>query len=596
MGKWYQLHQKLFVKMILVFIVITVLTITALSFLIYSVISEQNASNELNKQKQALEQVRSALDSKHAIVQNIVENMYREQLLADHITYFLKHSYVDYVEYRLDQFSLPGSLASKGLGYFTEALADTPDMENMILYSTEKQFIYGLSKAGSPKLLNTSMARSFVPDAMSLPDGIVTIPNVWMRKALNQHNERIYAVRKTINDVGSQRIVGELIAYYSTDEIANDLYRRSPDFKGTIMALTADGRVLFDSSGEHEGRTYPYMDQLMNGESEGKLDTPSHMTTLYSNLGYIVAGIIPDAELDEVSAPLRRLVISGALACCLIVILVPSLLIANFAKRTNNIVRFMRKVQTGDMTQRIPDRKKDELGQIAQSFNLMLDELNLYIDRVYKAEIKQKHMELADMQARIHPHFLYNTLEVIRMRALSSGAADVGEMIYSLSVLFKSFIRPQTYVSLKEEIELCRQYLELFRIRYKDRFRYELDVPQDLRHVQTVRMCLQPIVENYIVHGIRTSSEDNFISIEARRDGDLIRIDIEDNGLGIDDEKLAKIQMNLSRDSESLGLRSVNERLKLIYGKPYGLEITSTPGSGTKVTVVFPDMQQEEPE
>ncbi|MFD2879620.1 sensor histidine kinase [Paenibacillus rhizoplanae] len=187
--------------------------------------------------------------------------------------------------------------------------------------------------------------------------------------------------------------------------------------------------------------------------------------------------------------------------------------ISNFAKRTHRIIRFTRKVKNGDLNTRIVDGKEDELGQIAKSFNSMLDELNQYIDQVYKAEIKQKHTEIATLEARVNPHFLYNTLEVIRMRAISSGAKDVGEMIYSLSMLFKSYVRPKLKYTFKDELEACRLYLELFRIRYKDRFAYTIECSPELEELPVLKMSLQPVIENYVLHGMRTGQTDNVIRI-----------------------------------------------------------------------------------
>lgn len=156
--------------------------------------------------------------------------------------------------------------------------------------------------------------------------------------------------------------------------------------------------------------------------------------------------------------------------------------ISSFAKRTHRIIRFTRKVKNGDLNARISDSREDELGQIAKSFNDMLDELNQYIDKVFKAEIKQKRTEIATLEARVNPHFLYNTLEVIRMRAVSSGAKDVGDMIYSLSVLFKSYVRPKARYTFKDELEACKMYLELFRIRYTDRFAYTIECEKELEN------------------------------------------------------------------------------------------------------------------
>jgi two-component system sensor histidine kinase YesM len=227
----------------------------------------------------------------------------------------------------------------------------------------------------------------------------------------------------------------------------------------------------------------------------------------------------------------------------------------------------------------------------------MLDDLNLYIDRVYKAEIKQKHTELAALQARINPHFLYNTLEVIRMRAISQGAQDVGEMIYSLSALFRTFVQQKTIYLLKDELEACRLYLELFRIRYKDKFSYEIECDLMLGGKQVLQMSLQPIIENYIVHGLRTDRTDNRIHIRALSSAKGIHVRIEDNGHGITPDRLEEIRLEISPDApegESFGLRSVNERLKLLYGDEYGIELESQPEVGTIINVWLPDLEDRE--
>lgn len=247
----------------------------------------------------------------------------------------------------------------------------------------------------------------------------------------------------------------------------------------------------------------------------------------------------------------------------------PGVVHHQFYTWTNRIIKFTRKVKNGDFAARIDDPREDELGQISRSFNDMLDELNAYIERVYKAEIKQKQTELVALHTRINPHFLYNTLEVIRMRAISQGAKDVGEMIYSLSVLFKSLVQQKRNYTLKDELETCRLYLELFRIRYKDRFDYTITYDPELADKSVMKLSLQPIIENYIIHGIRTERYDNRLSVEIREEGDMLIAEVCDNGKGIEPDRLNEIREELEKPEESgkmFGLRSVHSRLRFLYG------------------------------
>ncbi|MNJ56447.1 Sensor histidine kinase YehU [compost metagenome] len=191
----------------------------------------------------------------------------------------------------------------------------------------------------------------------------------------------------------------------------------------------------------------------------------------------------------------------------------------------------------------------------------------------------------------MNPHFLYNTLEVIRMRAISQGAGDVAEMIYSLSVLFKSYVQQKTNYTLKDELEACQLYLELFRIRYRDKFAYTIHCDKSFERIPIFKMSLQPIIENYILHGMRLDRNDNHIEIFVESSGDDCIVRVKDNGKGIQPERLEQIILGLSRpqeNAESFGLRSIHERLELLFGESYGLEIESEEGRGTTLTVRFP--------
>jgi two-component system sensor histidine kinase YesM len=171
----------------------------------------------------------------------------------------------------------------------------------------------------------------------------------------------------------------------------------------------------------------------------------------------------------------------------------------------------------------------------------------------------------------------------------------VGEMIYSLGSLFQYTVKQETIVTLEEEIENCRRFLELYRIRYKYRINYHIEIDSKLKECPVLKLTVQPLIENIIVHGIRQSSSTNMISIFAVLDEDTstLRIVVEDNGKGIEPEKLLAIQESFAKteapfSSTSLGLRNVNERIRLQYGESYGLSIESQLQERTVVCLRIP--------
>nr|WP_138755201.1 histidine kinase [Paenibacillus sinopodophylli] len=586
-------------KMILLFALITTVTIVTFSYFMFNVMSESIVRNELENQKKAMESVNSYMTRKYESVQSIMLDVYRNESLSLHLAYFLQHPFEDYMKYQLDQYANETNIdMPKGLEYFENKMDADSDIKNLMLYSSEKQFLFAYKQGRVTKLIDTNASRSYIPDAMALENAMVSVPNEWVRSAIDQDDPKLYAMRVSVTDKNSLKNLGQLLVYFNSDRIKSALDSYKEQLKGYIIVLGPAGQVLFDSSDKYYGAKYPYADQIDSLYNTAMLEEESYVTTLTQNqAGYLVVGVAPKAEVAAAYDGLRRTIILISAVCIVMVLLVPVLVVINFAKRTNKIIRFMRKVENGDLSARIQDEKEDELGQISRSFNDMLDELTRHIDRVYKAEIKQKHTELAALQARVNPHFLYNTLEVIRMRAISQGAKDVGEMIYSLSVLFKSFVQPKGENTLKDELETSRLYLELFRIRYKDKLSYEICCDEALLQRSVMRMALQPIIENYVVHGLEPRRLDNRIRIQVLQVEGRVRIQAEDNGRGIDSVRLEAIRESLDaveESGESFGLRSVHERLKLLYGVEYGLEITSTPDVGTIVTFEFPDTEDKQ--
>ncbi|MEK3881715.1 sensor histidine kinase [Paenibacillus sp. PL2-23] len=597
-----RIRNSLFAKWILLFAAIAVVLIVTLALAVYTYLASTIVEDVLDKQKQTIDAVGEEMASIHEDVQAAVSNLYRNRVLADHTSYLLQHSFDDYIRLKLDSFYQESGLGVNALSYFDNWIEDHPSAEHVLLYSAERQFLYAYNQNGQSKLIGTHAGHSYIPDAMALNLQPVGTPNAWLLKALGkrQQGSGLISFREPINDQDTYKNVGQMIAFFRTDGIDRAVRRIAEEGMGAILVLSADGFVLYDSTGQYNGERHPHADILESLDAEERLRETAYINKLTnSQAGYTVVGIAPKAEVAAAYEGYRLAIIAAAAVSIICVVIIPGALVMNYAKRTSNIIRFMRKVEQGELTPRIPDDKDDELGQIGRSFNEMLDELTRYIDRVYKAEIREKRTEYAALQARVNPHFLYNTLEVIRMRALSQGADDVAEMIYSLSALFRNVVRDKPVYTLKDEIEMCRLYLELFRIRYKDKFAYEIRLKPGTGGVETMKLLLQPIIENYIVHGLRQDDRDNRIEIEGAKDGELVRIEIRDNGTGIPADRLQALDATGDRNGQeegasSFGLRSVHERLRLIYGNEGGLQVLNRPEGGVCVTLEFPVKKGEQ--
>ncbi|MDO7908169.1 histidine kinase [Paenibacillus sp. JX-17] len=597
------LKNNMFMKLLLVFALIAVLAIIVVSYVIYISISQANIRRELDIQKSAMESVDRYIHQRYDEVQGIVRDMYWSESLSSNLSFFLNHPYSEYVQQRMDQFfSDSGGYPTDVLRYFQNVIDTNSDMRNLMLYSANRQILSSLNMYKQFKQQSVNAIHSYIPDVMALDSKYIAAPNIWLRKAVGQEDPALYSIRAPINNKQTLKNDGQLVIFLDSRNIANALTGYISTLKGEIAVLSADGTVIFDSKNRYYGKTYPYFDgtKILNDNSPGfsllGVSPAMYINKLASaDGGYVIIGAAPHAEIAQSYQGIRSTIITISIICILIAVLVPALFVMNIAKRTNRIIRFTHKVRGGDFAARIEDRREDELGQISRSFNAMLDELEQYIERVYKAEIKQKETEMIALQARISPHFLYNTLEVIRMRAISQGARDVGEMIYSLSVLFKSLVQQKKHYTLRDELEMCRLYLELFRIRYKDKFNYTIDADPALLNRSIMRLSLQPVVENYIVHGIRTNSTDNELTLQVREQGHRLCVEVSDNGGGIAPERLAEIRMELAKQEESgqmFGLRSVHTRLRLLHGSDYGVALQSKEGEGAVITVCYPNQEE----
>ncbi len=332
----------------------------------------------------------------------------------------------------------------------------------------------------------------------------------------------------------------KLIMGYSTEEFEM-AYKKMEDIQNTDFYITNDNGVVWSSNGEVEEKELNRTTSGIVRDEEGKL-----MYLRYFDVDsklYKVYCLIPLKELVLMSS-----VVSIYIIPLLLLFMIGFLVVCKWAEK-----QFQEK-----------------------------------IEQEYALRIRQKEAELSELQSKFNPHFLYNSLEAIRGRVLENGDNETADIIVMLAQIFRNFIGGNLFVSILEEFEFCNRYLELLEHRDDNSVKVRYDLDSEIMQCGIMRNLLQPILENYFIHGIKADGMDNRLTLRGLRDGKYIVFIVEDNGFGISEEKLKKIVQRIentesSKDKDSYGLRSVHKRIQLFYGPDCGLEIKNNESGGVTV-------------
>jgi len=245
------------------------------------------------------------------------------------------------------------------------------------------------------------------------------------------------------------------------------------------------------------------------------------------------------------------------------------------------LIAQMRLVEEGDLGARVEVTSRNELGFLGERFNRMAEKLGTLIDEVYTGQIVRREAELRALQAQINPHFLYNTLDVIYWTARMEAAPQTAEVVHALANLFKLGLNHgQEFTTVGREVEHLECYLVIQRVRFDDPPDVTVDVDPGLFVAVTPKLILQPLVENAFVHGLAGLDHPGWIRVVGRsaNGGRNAVFTVEDNGVGMDEERLRQVLSSDVGARDSYGVKNVHESLQLFFGKDYGLAIESTPG------------------
>jgi two-component system sensor histidine kinase YesM len=379
------------------------------------------------------------------------------------------------------------------------------------------------------------------------------------------------------------KVVGTLFLDIDTamfQQFLNELYLGDQD---ELVLIDGQDQVYFSNQGSRVKEDF--LSRSKNNE----------MLMLHEDIPFVdgqLIAMIHRAGLFEQLFSARATVYIAILICSVALIVMGTWFSRRLAAPIRKLIHEMGVVESGRLDTMLPVNSNDEIGRLTQGFNRMVERLRVHIDEAYVAQIKQKQTELNALKSQIRPHYLYNTLEVIRMNAVDKDAEEVADMIHSLSNQLKYVIDyGEERVSLRRELEHLHDYFYIISVRYDNKYMLRCDIAPDVEMDWPVlKLCLQPIVENAVQHGLRQQKKGTVGVTVEKREKDLA-ITIYDDGAGMDRETLARIHETLDEPntpSKSVGLKNVHERIRSMYGRNYGLSVSSQKDIGTSVLLCFP--------
>ena len=340
---------------------------------------------------------------------------------------------------------------------------------------------------------------------------------------------------------------------------------------------------------------------IQNGTTQGRMRLGGQdcllVSTRMEDTGWIVAATIPYAQ---VTAQTTKLVVTFLVLCLLCAVIMVTVIIVqsgSFTRPIQTLQKAMRTVAGGDLTVRVQDQRTDEFGELNDGFNRLVGELDQLITHISESKEREDLAKYQMLQSQINPHFLYNTLDSIRMMAVLRDQDEIAEALISLSRLFRYCIRQgDRLVTVREELQQAKNYLMLQSLRYQDRLQVEYRVEEQVLDRMMPKVLLQPLLENALVHGVQDMEKGCVVTITVSQVPEGTLFSIGDNGKGIERQSLEELRKKLREGtSESIGLTNVNERLHLYYNHTAGLVIDSDFGKGTTVSFTVPYNQSPSP-
>ncbi|MGD1821226.1 MAG: sensor histidine kinase [Pleomorphochaeta sp.] len=450
----------------------------------------------------------------------------------------------------------------------------------------------------------------------------------WFIKALNgngdyyfssSHVQRLATLRypwvisysKSFNYTDEKGVekLGIMLIDFSYSKLKEVMSSATIGKTGYVFIIDQDNKIVFHPKqtlinfGQFEENTNDIKKEIYGTyySNEGTISKLKVIQTIDYTRWRIVGVAFPNELLLESFNSFTIAIIIILAASIFITILIAKIVSNYITSPIRILEKQMESIHKETFSPHVINRASSEVKSLSKSFVDMSIRMKSLMERIIEEQELKRKSELDALQAKINPHFLYNTLDSVIWLAEQGDDEGVITLVTALARLFRiSISKGHEVITLEEELEHCKNYLVIQKMRYVDKFVFSIDIEEDIKQCQTIKLITQPIVENSIYHGIKYLMDPGIIEIKAKKFGsDKIKIIIKDNGNGMSEEvRQSLLTTNKTqhiKDGNGIGVYNVNMRLKLAYGKEYGLNIESEIEEGTTVIITIPLLEKIKP-
>ena len=475
-------------------------------------------------------------------------------------------------------------------------------VSNIALISKEGEPINVVPAARFRKNFRANEEEWFV-NALNKTENIhFTLPHVqkMFEKGDNGYNWVISmsrAVEITVGGSTEQAVLLIEMAYQGIEEVLDEVtlgnggYIYLMDSKGEIIwhpkfELIASGRVKENNlvaAGYDDGSR----EEVFNGTSQ------TVVTKTVGYTGWKLVGVIKGTGISLNMLKTRLFIVFVILLIIFIVIIINSYISFRVTNPIRELEKSVKALEEGNLDADIYMGGSYEVQHLGKSVQDMKFRIKGLMQDIVNEHEEKRKSEFDSLQAQINPHFLYNTLDIIVWQIENEKQSEAVHTVTALARFFRlSLGKGKNIVTVKDEIDHVKNYLMIQHMRFKNKFDYEFDIAEDVLELPSLKLMLQPLVENAIYHGMEFMDGDGLIMVKAWREEDELYLSVADNGLGMTEDKVEMILTGKSSSGNGrgsgIGVKNVNERIKLYFGEAYGLTIDSEPDEGTKVTIHLP--------